>query len=1345
MTTNQISGTVTTGVTIGSASYASSVTVTATGHVSNSTAGSPGIYVPTGDTVVNQGAVTGGSGPNRTDPGGAGVALGTNATLTNSGTITGGTGSNVVGDTHGGPGGLGVSLVSGDSAANSGLIEGGTGGNGHYGGYGAAGGGGVSLTGGTFTNTGRIIGGNAGANIYNPASSGGFGVYLGGGTLINAGTIGGGTGSNAVPAHGILAGANGDAIQFGTVAARLVIDPGAVFNGIVAGNAAVNDVLELASSASAGTLSGLGSEYTGLTTVTIDSAATWDIAGSASGFAGVTIAGFGVNDKIDILNVAYGAGETATLSASDVLTIFNAGGTSLAAVQLSGDLANHAFSVSGNAGHVQISEHVQRPFSEINDTYAAGISLISASYTSTVTITGTAHIAGSKGAGSLAASVYATTAWTIDNFGKVSGSVSGIELAAGGSIGNAVGGTITATPASLPTFTAGVLVLGAPATIDNAGSIGGGNVGVRLRAGGTVTNEASGQISGQSSGVRIDTVAATVENFGSIQGGLCGVGLYGDGTLENTGSIGGTNAYSFGVLVQAGGFISNGATGTITGGNRGVFLEGYNTGAVTLENAGTIAGGSGVAVKFQQGIVNRLIIDPGAVFNGAVTANNHGSNTIELASSASAGTLSGLGSEYVGFQTVTIDTGGDWDIAGSASSFTGVTIAGLGPNDTLDITDVAYAGGDTATLSASDVLKILNAGGTTLASVHLSGGFANRAFSVSNSYGHLKVTEQIAAITGTYAGGIALSSTRYTNPITITSIANISGSTGPSPNDGAIRATSTWTIDNFGTVSGADNGIMLAAGGSVANEAGGAIAGITNGIKVSGGAGTIDNAGTIITNNSRGHQGVRLDAGGTVTNQAGGIISGEYGIGVAGVGTVENAGTISGFNASVLFYSAGANRLIVDAGAVFDSEVLALSGTMNTIELTAKDGAGTLSGLGTEYVGFRTLTIDSGATWDIAGTVAGIDGTTIAGFTGSDRLDVTDLNFAAGDTVSLDRTTDVLTVKGAGLTVLGTVALSGDFTGDFFHLASDGTTGTFITENTIPCYLRGTRIRTSTGDRPVEELEIGDLVETADGKALPLKWIGRRSYRDWLAVGNEDVQPILFKAGSIANHVPRRDLYVSPEHAMFLDGLLIPAHLLVNGASIVKIEGLEEIEYFHLEFDRHVVIFAESAAAESFVDDDSRMLFHNADEYRRLYPHEQARLSAEFCAPRVEAGPALEMLRRRLGGRASRLRADGTAAPPRRRGFVDRATRTTIEGWALPESGPAVLAILVNGAVVGHAVADRYRADIEDVGIGDGRCAFRFDLPRPLAGDTGHCIEVRHEDDWSLLHHGRVTLRPSSG
>lgn len=196
----------------------------------------------------------------------------------------------------------------------------------------------------------------------------------------------------------------------------------------------------------------------------------------------------------------------------------------------------------------------------------------------------------------------------------------------------------------------------------------------------------------------------------------------------------------------------------------------------------------------------------------------------------------------------------------------------------------------------------------------------------------------------------------------------------------------------------------------------------------------------------------------------------------------------------------------------------------------------------------------------------------------------------------------------------------------------------------------------------------------------------------------------------------------------------------MNGASIKKMRGVEEIDYFHLEFDLHVVIFAEDATAESFVDDDSRMLFHNADEYRRLYPGEPRRREAKFCAPRVEAGYALEVVCRALAARALWRRSSGVAES-RRLGYVDRATRSIVEGWAVGD-GPVRLAVVVNGAVVGQTLANRARADLKSSGLGD--CGFRFMLPHPLAPELGHRIEVRRESDWTLLTGASVTLKPTA-
>jgi len=187
-----------------------------------------------------------------------------------------------------------------------------------------------------------------------------------------------------------------------------------------------------------------------------------------------------------------------------------------------------------------------------------------------------------------------------------------------------------------------------------------------------------------------------------------------------------------------------------------------------------------------------------------------------------------------------------------------------------------------------------------------------------------------------------------------------------------------------------------------------------------------------------------------------------------------------------------------------------------------------------------------------------------------------------------------------------------------------------LTLSLVPCYCRGTLIRTSRGEMPVEVLAIGDSVVTASGARRPIRWIGRRAYSRRFLASNPGAQPVRIRAGALAEGVPRRDLLVSADHAMFLDGMLVPAGCLVNGTTILRDRGPERLEYYHVELETHDVILAEGAPSETFVDDDSRGLFHNAAEFTALYPQQAS--PAWFCAPRVEHGPELEALRRRLSG-----------------------------------------------------------------------------------------------------------------
>jgi len=149
--------------------------------------------------------------------------------------------------------------------------------------------------------------------------------------------------------------------------------------------------------------------------------------------------------------------------------------------------------------------------------------------------------------------------------------------------------------------------------------------------------------------------------------------------------------------------------------------------------------------------------------------------------------------------------------------------------------------------------------------------------------------------------------------------------------------------------------------------------------------------------------------------------------------------------------------------------------------------------------------------------------------------------------------------------------------------------------------------------------------------------------------------------------VPRRDLWVSPNHALYLEGVLIEVRDLVNHVSIVQAERVAAIEYFHIELDGHDVIVAEGAAAESFIDDDSRSLFHNAHEYRALYPAAAAG-PARYCAPRRDQGYEVERARAVIARRAG-IAVAGEMPPPGL-AFAPRSiqVRRSLDGAGLTRS-----------------------------------------------------------------------------
>ena len=876
----------------------------------------------------------------------------------------------------------------------------------------------------------------------------------------------------------------------------------------------------------------------------------------------------------------------------------------------------------------------------------------------------------------------------------------------------------------------------------------------------------------------------------NASGGILTIGTL--GTLTTHGLTNAQASGSNGTIVVNGGSLRD--NGSLLVGQSGTGYMTVSGGGTVLVNQGTgpaidIGGNTGgLGTVVVTGALSALM-DSGQFIVGDVGTGLLDVNNNALVDAGSS--FFNIGNQNGGNGTVSVGGGatlfaGNMNLATPGSGTSSARLA-IGAGGSVGVTALSVGGGGTVTLGGSVAAVLSDSGFLTIGQSGTTGallaiGQGGTATFGSGTIGAMQIGfGNGSSGTVTVNGGVLnAGALNIATPFTGTATGLLTVNAG-----GLVTASNLFeggggTIIVGGTTGAV--GVLTASGGIGIGQSGtgalltvdqfGSVVG--GGLSIGSGTVSIVNGGIVNTGTSSIDVGSQSSSHGTVSLSGGNakLIGGVLGIAATGGGSATGLLSIGlGGTVAVTGVNIGNGGTIALSGGLLDppaSISIDAGGTIigfGTIDGSLINGglviaSGGLLDITGSIGGSGGLSIAAGATLALDGSVASTetisftptDGTiaggvlqigtsgflgTIGAFLNRDSLIVTGI----ADVSSVAATGNVLTIhQTVGPDILLNLASGYNYAASTFsYFVSGG--NTYITDDIVPCYLAGTPILTDRGEIAVEALTIGDRVVTLDGSAKPIKWIGKRAYSSAFAAGNRDIIPIRIARGALGENLPVRDLFVSPLHAMYIDGVLIQAQHLVNGASVVRCPEIDPIRYFHIELENHDVIFASGAPAETFIDCDSRGMFHNATEFAALYPDAAPR-AWTFCAPRIDSGAVFDKIRRDIDARAG-LAGAGVGSLE---GNLDGLDGTTIAGWAFsPQQpdAPVTLEILDGEGLIARVVANRFRPDLESAGIGDGRHGFELRLARALSPTIRHELRVRRVEDGQELPGSPLTIEPS--
>jgi hypothetical protein len=838
-------------------------------------------------------------------------------------------------------------------------------------------------------------------------------------------------------------------------------------------------------------------------------------------------------------------------------------------------------------------------------------------------------------------------------------------------------------------------------------------------------------LSGYNSAPQIVNPGNTLVVTGTVaDGGLINAVAV-SGSLDNQGLIFSNNSFGAAVYWQAGATITN--SGTIAKyGPNGASL--YGTGQAYLSNSGVIIGDTFVKLQ-STGTYSSQIINRGIVYGNIGIANyNAGHQFVSGSYASDTGTIVNYGTILgdTGNFAVGVDgTGNDITLGGfvSVSGPEAVLMSG-GTNELTLLHGVTLVGAVLCATGSDTTVTLSGSVGAAPDAVTL------QTFEGSNAAIAVAIDDSapwVLNIAGTVIPGITgfgAADTLVLQGASVTAAAEVPGvgvllesSSGPAflslPNTyGSAAAFYVHTASSGTTITvvpaafgngnvpqlpvyqsgtvlmgtSGSTGYLLQngrAGGTALTVGAGQGVGIAPGAALIGGNGGTGGAGLRPPTIASYDYPPPLPNTVFIPGGAGG--NGGAGLYLNG-GVVLNAGTIAGGNGGAPGYLAVQTQASGGAGVTLQSGILINAGT-----ISGGNGAAAVS-----FTGVGTLEEAPGAV--LNGAIAGL---------------------TAGDLIILDSfaATSESFVSGTGLilsnaTASETIDITGSFsTADFAIQTQAGNT---LIDLAAPCFCTGTRIATARGNVPVESLKIGDMVKTATQGFQPIRWIGRRAYDGRFIAGNHLALPVTIRRHALGHNVPSRDLHVSPGHAICEGGVLVHSWRLVNGVSITQAEAVKRVEYFHIELDRHTVIFAHNTPVESFLDNGCRAQFQNAASAPTAAPQKP-------CLPLIEDGYYLARLKARIDARAGITRP---AAPGPLRGNLDHAG-LLLCGWAQDEAAPETpveLDLLCGSVPVMRFLANKFCADLRAAGLGSGCHAFELTMP-PLTG----LLTLRRVSDGAIL------------